>query len=84
MTRPLSTLNRPLEPHGLEPQEEAIMDLWDATLSVEQIAARLDLSPVRVTAVVDNYGEGRPDRWQFRARAATQQLGLALAKAMAA
>lgn len=82
MTRSLNM--RPFDPHGLlEPSEEAIMDLWDAALSEEEIARQLCLSETRVRAVIMNMAEGRADRWAIHARAATERLGIAL-KAMAA
>jgi hypothetical protein len=76
----MATLNR----HGLEPQEEAIMDLWDEGLSREDIAERLSITPALVRSVTSVLSEGRSDRWHLHARAATERLGMALAKAMAA
>jgi DNA-binding NarL/FixJ family response regulator len=72
------------DPHGLNPQEEAIMDLWDDGLSMDDIAARLAMPFSYVRATVSTMSEGRSDRWHLHARAATERLGMALAKAMAA
>lgn len=76
----MATLNS----HGMEPQEEAIMDLWDEALPESVIAARLAIPVSVVRSVTKTMGEGRPDRWHLRARVATARLGMALAKAMAA
>lgn len=77
----MATLNS----HGMEPQEEAIMDLWDAGLSREEIAARVGLSQARVRSVTGNFAEDQPSNlWRFKVPAATARLGEAVAKALAA
>ncbi len=68
-----------LHGHGLEAQEEAIMDLWDAALSEAEIAERLGLSAARVRTVTKNMCEGRQELWQYHARAASQRLATAIA-----
>jgi len=73
-----------IDPHGLNPKEEAIMDLWDAGLPEAEIARRLDMSPAYVKATVTTMAESEVDRWHLRARAATERLGMAVAKAKAA
>lgn len=73
-----------IDPHGLNSNEETIMDLWDAGLSEEAIVERLGMAPSYVGATVALMAEGAKDRWQYPARAATERLGMALAKAMAA
>lgn len=69
-----------IDPHGLNPNEEAIMDAWDEGLSEDEIARRLGMAPSYVRATIMTMAEGEADRWHFRARAATVELGLALAK----
>lgn len=73
----MATLNS----HGLEPQEEAIMDAWDAGKSVDQIAAELDLNFGRVRTVIYNFSEKRVDRWRLRVPSATEELLAAIARA---
>lgn len=67
--------------HGLGPQEQAIMDLWDEGRSEEQIAAELGLSLVWVQRAVDAYAEKGPDRWHLAVRPATERLLAAIARA---
>lgn len=69
-----------LNSHGLEPREEAIMDLYDLALSEAQIAARLGLSLATVRTVTTNLGENDSDRWALRAPAASAQLAAAIAR----
>lgn len=69
--------------HGMEPQEEAIMDLWDEGLSPAQIARDLDLSPARVRSVTKTFSDNRSDLWAIHARRATGELARALAGATA-
>lgn len=74
----MATLNS----HGLEPQEEAIMDLWDEGLSLDQIAARLNVPVSRVAFVARTFADTCPsDRWAIHARMATAALATALARA---
>lgn len=74
----MATLNS----HGLEPQEEAIMDLWDEGLSVPDIAQRLGFSVARVETVTHNYADNGADLWAFQARRASVELAQAIAGAM--
>ena len=71
-----------IDPHGLNPNEEAIMDLWDAGCSVDEIAERLEMARSYVRTTVGMMGEDAVDRWQYPARAATERLGMAVSKAM--
>lgn len=76
----MATLNS----HGLEPQEEAIMNLWDEALSIDEIAARLGISSGRVVRTTRTFADDcRADRWAIHARMATAEMGRALAKAAA-
>lgn len=72
-----------IDPHGLNENEERIMDAYDAGWPEHEIAPRLGMAPSYVRATVELFGEGEPDRWHLRARVATERLGIAL-KAMAA
>lgn len=74
----MATLNS----HGAEPQEIAIMDLWDMALSVDEIAARLGIEPTRVDFVTCKLGDGtHSDRWALRVPAASAKLANAIARA---
>lgn len=74
----MATLNS----HGLEPQEEAIMDLWDEALSVEDIATQLGAPISRVKFVTYQLGDGcQPDLWASHARIASAKLARAIAAA---
>lgn len=69
-----------IDPHGLNPQEATIMDAYDAGWPEHEIAPRLGMAPSYVRATIKTMAEGATDRWQYPARAATQKLGMALAK----
>jgi DNA-directed RNA polymerase specialized sigma24 family protein len=72
----MATLNS----HGMEPQEEAIMDLWDEGLSVPEIARSLGLPDSRVQSVTNNYADNcRSDLWAYHARRASADLARAIA-----
>ena len=60
------------------------MDAWDEGQSEDAKAKRLNMTPVYVHATISMMSECRADRWHLHARAATQPLGQALAKAIAA
>lgn len=70
-----------LNAHGLEPQEEAIMDAWDEGRSVEDIAREFGVSVRRVERIVANIAETPVDRWQLRIPTATDRLLAAIARA---
>lgn len=65
--------------HTMLPNEEAIMDLWDATLSEAEIAAALGVSRASVHSVVGTFSETRADRWATHARMASMRLADAIA-----
>lgn len=72
----MATLNS----HGMEAQEEAIMDLYDEGLPLEEIASRLAVPFARVQKVSWTYGVGRDDLWALRVPSASARLAAAIAR----
>lgn len=72
----MATLNS----HGMEPQEEAIMALWDDGKSLRQIAGMLGVSESRAELIVTRYTPSPADRWEWSARAASDALLRAIAR----